>query len=248
MVDRPRDQPKPAREGSLPRALPREITGRDVVAYLRRNPDFLEHHPEALRVLRPPARDAGDGVLDFQHFMLERLRRDGARLSSEHRSLIATSRGNLASQNRVHKAVLAILGATSFEQLLQTVTTDLAVLLDVDIVTIAVESVATPSARLRTHGIHLLKSGDVDRLLGADRGVALGTDIHGDPALFGAASGLVRSQALLRLAFGRTAPIGLLCIGTRKPGSFHPGLGTELLSFVARTLGITIGQWLDPAR
>ncbi len=48
------------------------------------------------------------------------------------------------------------------------------------------------------------------------------------------------------LRFGRGAPVGLLCIGTRKPGRFHPGLGTELLSFLARVVGITIAQWLNP--
>ena len=45
-------------------------------------------------------------------------------------------------------------------------------------------------------------------------------DIQGDPALFGAAAGLVRSQALLRLSFSRSAPVGLMCIGTRNPGHF----------------------------
>jgi hypothetical protein len=64
--------------------------------------------------------------------------------------------------------------------------------------------------------------------------------------LFGGAAGLVRSQALLRLAFGRNAPAGLLCIGTRQLGRFHPGLATELLAFLARALGITIAQWLNP--
>ena len=76
----------------------------------------------------------------------------------------------------------------------------------------------------------------------------LGTDIQGDPALFGEAAGLVRSQALLRLSFSRSAPLGLMCIGTRTADTFQPGLGTELLTFLARTLEITIAQWLDRAR
>ena len=137
--------------------------------------------------------------------------------------------------------------ATSFEQLLQTATTDLAVLLDVDVVTIGVESSTAPTARLPIHGIHLLKAGTVDALLGGERDVVLRGGVRGDPILFGAAAGLVQSQALMRLSFGRTAPVGLLCIGTRDPSSLPPGLGTELLGFLARALGITIRQWLDPA-
>ena len=39
-----------------------------------------------------------------------------------------------------------------------------------------------------------------------------------------------------------------MCIGTRTADTFQPGLGTELLIFLARTLEITIAQWLDRAR
>ncbi|MBV8530823.1 MAG: DUF484 family protein [Candidatus Eremiobacteraeota bacterium] len=225
-----------------------EIGAREVVAYLCQNPDFLDRHPDVLRWLRAPARDIGDGVLDFQHFMLERLRRDYTRLQDERKSLIATSRGNLASQCRVHQAVLAMLRASSFEHLLQIVTTDLAVLIDVDVITLGVESAASHTPRLPLTGIHLLRSGTVDKLLGPNRDGLLYTDIHGDPALFGEAAGLVRSQALLRLSFGRTVPVGLMCMGTRSPDTFQPGLGTELLTFLARTLEISIAQWLDRGR
>jgi uncharacterized protein len=248
VADRPQDQPKPARSGSPPAVRPSEIGARDVMLYLRDHPDFLDRHPDALRLLRTPSRQDGDGVLDFQHFMLERLRRDAVRLHDEQASLIATSRGNLASQARVHKAALAMLRAASFEQLLQIVTTDLAVLIDVDVVTLAVESAATPTMRLPMPGIHLLRSGMVEALLGTERDALLVTGVQGDPALFGAACGLVRSQALLRLSFGRTSPIGLMCLGTRNPEAFCPGLGTELLIFLARILEIAIAQWLQRGR
>jgi len=249
VADRPHDTPhaeRPARNAAAAPEASGEIGARDVLGYLRRHPDFLERHPEALRLLRAPSRELGDGVFDFQHFHVERLRRDLARVNLEHRTLIAASRGTLASQGRVHKAVLAILAAGSFEQLLQTVTTDLAVLLDVDVVTIGVESTAAPAGRLSVHGIHLLKAGAIDALLGPERNILLHADAPGEAVLFGGGAGLVRSQALLRLRFGRGAPAGLLCIGTRQPGRFHPGLGTELLNFLAQVVGITVAQWLTP--
>lgn len=246
MVDRPRDRPKAAPMTRLASDAAREIDGSEVIAYLREHPDFLDDHPEGLRLLRPPGRKISGGVLDFQHFLLERQRRDLVRIEDEHRALIATSRGNLTSQARIYKAVLAILAAASFEQLFQTMTTDLAVLLDVDAVTIAVENEALGAPRRPLQGIHLLKPGTVDALLGPDKPAALASEIVGDPTLFGSAAGLVRSQALLRLGFGKANPAGLLCIGTRKPGRFHAGLGTELLGFLARALSITIAQWLKP--
>ncbi|HEV2187943.1 MAG TPA: DUF484 family protein [Stellaceae bacterium] len=245
MVDRPRDQTKAARASSDEVG---EIGSREVMAYLRRHPEFLDEHPEALRLLRPRSREVGDGVVDFQRFLYDRQRQEVARLNAEYRNLLTVCRGNLASQARVHKAALAILAAPSFGQLLQIVTTDLAVVLDVDVVTMAIENVAGITPRFPVQGIHLLKAGTVEELLGEERVVIYDADVTGDPALFGGAAGLVRSQALLRLRFGRESPTGLLCIGTRKPGRFHPGLGTELLGFLGRIVGIAVGLWLNPVR
>jgi hypothetical protein len=163
LADRPQDQPKPLGSGEPAPSRPSDTRAADVVAYLREHPDFLEKHPAALGLLRAPSRSNGDGVLDFQHFMLERLRNDLQRVQDEHKNLIALSRGNLASQCRVHKAALTMLKALSFEHLLQIVTTDLAVLIDVDVVTLGVESTAARTARLPLPGIHLLGAGMVDR-------------------------------------------------------------------------------------
>jgi uncharacterized protein len=97
-------------------------------------------------------------------------------------------------------------------------------------------------------GIHLLRSGTVDALLGPNRDALLSSSVQADPALFGAAAGLVRSQALLRLSISRSGPVGLVCMGTRNPDTFYSGLGTELLTFLARALEITIAQWLERGR
>ena len=196
-------------------------------------------------MLTPPARQSGERVLDMQHFMVHHHRTEIARLKSQHRALVTTSRANLATQTRVHAAVLALLAAHTFEQLIQIVTTDLAVLLDADVVTIAVESAEPQRPRLAHHGVQILERGAVDAVLGAERDVMLLSDAEGDPRFFGDGAGLVRSAALLRLSVSAAAPAGLLCIGMRRVGKFHAGQGTELLSFLARTLGITIAAWLD---
>jgi Uncharacterized protein conserved in bacteria len=56
-------------------ASPR-ITAAQVVDYLKRHPNFLQHHPELLDSQTPPARAQGEGVVDLQQFMVDRLRRD----------------------------------------------------------------------------------------------------------------------------------------------------------------------------
>jgi uncharacterized protein len=242
-LDRSKD--KAAAETPLSAVSERIASAAEVVAYLKRHPDFFAEHPELLDLLTPPAATSGAGVVDMQQFMLKRQRDDIAKLKGQQRSLIGTTRANLASQTRVHSAVLTLLAANSFEQLIQIVTTDLAVLLDADVVTIGVESSGTAKPRLPHPGVQILEPGTVDRALGPERDVVLLSDVAGDPKLFGAGADLARSAALLRLIVSRTAPPGLLCIGTRRPGKFHPGQGTELLGFLARALGITIAAWLD---
>ncbi len=117
MADRPQDRPKAFAGGVSVPGQASATRAEDVIAYLREHPDFLGSHPDALSLLRAPSRETGDGVVDFQHFMLERFRHDLGRLQHEQKNLIALSRGNLASQCRVHKATVAMLNATSFEHL-----------------------------------------------------------------------------------------------------------------------------------
>jgi uncharacterized protein len=218
------------------------ITAAQVVDYLKRHPTFLQRHPELLDSQMAPARSHGDGVVDLQQFMVERLRRDLTRLRGLQDELVANSRDNLSTQDRIHRSILALLDAESFEHLIEIVTTDLAVLLDVDVAALCVEA-ATGSPPRSVEGVQVLPAGFVDKLLGTGE-VLLRDDADGDETIFGPAAGLVRSDALIRLAVGRSAPPALLVFGTRHPGYFNPGQGTELLSFLARVIEHCLRQWL----
>ena len=59
----------------------RELDAGAVADYLRRHPDFLAAHPDLIPALTPPELRRGEGVVDMQHFMLQRLRHDLARRS-----------------------------------------------------------------------------------------------------------------------------------------------------------------------
>ena len=230
---------------AVPVPAPAAPAEAEVRAYLRAHPDFLLHNPELLSVLTPPALRRGDQVVDMQSFMLQRQRSELEKLHAQHGELIGTSRANLVSQSRVHGAALAVFGARSFEQLIQTVTTDLAVMLDADVATIAVESAEPMKPKLRNQGVQILKPGTVEELFGPERDVLLFEEIEGDPMLFGDGAGLVRSAALMRLRVSAKSPAGLLAVGTRTPGKFHVAQGTELLHFLGRAVAVAIAQWLD---
>ena len=86
----------------------------------------------------------------------------------------------------------------------------------------------------------------LDDVLGTvGREVVLTGPVVADPALFGSAAPLVKSQALLRLQLKRDAPCGLLALGSREATRFHSGQGTELLAFLGRGLELCFRGWLD---
>ena len=221
------------------------LTAQQVADYLRRHPDFLGQHPELLTGAVPGAPLRADGAVDMQHFMLKRTQGELRALQDAHADLVSTSRANLTTQKRIHQAALALLAAPGFPQLLEAVTTDLAVHLEVDVVALCVEAVEGAPNRVPMGGISILKPGTVDHILGEGRATLLRPYVSGERALFGPAAGLVRSDALLRLDLGSRAPHGILAFGSRNEGRFQPGQGIDLLTFLAGILALAIRSWLD---
>lgn len=219
-------------------------TGAEVAEFLRRHPEFLLEHPDLLRLLTPALHERKDGAVDLQRYMLDRARGDIAKLQTAHNDLVTTSRGNLTGQSRIHASVLAMLEARTLEHLIEIISTDLAMHLDVDSVVLGFEALDRATSEAGARGLKLLPKGKVDKILGG-RDVVLKADEPGDAAIFGGAATLVRSQALLRLQLKRDAPHGILAFGSRVPDKFHSGQGTELLGFLARTVELTMRGWLD---
>ena len=228
-----------------PKINPVGPSAAEVADYLRRHPDFLDHNPDLMSVLTPPALRRDGTVVDMQRYILDRLRGEVAKLRASRDEIIATSRANISSQSRIHAATLALIGATTLEHVIEVITTDLAVHLEVDAVVLGFEALdRVPPGGNTTH-LRLLPRGTIDRLMGGGRDVVMTEDQTGDATLFGSAASLVRSHALLRLDLRRDAPLGMLAMGARTPGRFHAGQGSELLLFLGDVVEITMRGWLD---
>lgn len=245
-----RNQRGAAPKGAAGKAKNGAAAGEDpsaaqVAGFLRRHPDFLAENPELLEVLAAPARAHGDDVLDLQSFLVERLRNEVAGMREARDALVRYGRSNLAAQGRVHEAVLALLATKSFEHLIEAVTTDLPVLLNLDAVGLCVEQSGRNLPPVRLGGLCQLEPDSVEAMVGSGRKVLLRGEIEGDPAIFGAAAGLVASEALIRLDISAATPPALLALGSRQAEQFHQGQGTELLVFLAGALEHCIRAWLD---
>ncbi|MEZ5668144.1 MAG: DUF484 family protein [Alphaproteobacteria bacterium] len=231
----------------------RAISGDEVAGYLRRNPGFLVQYPDVAAILHAPDRfaeveeDSGTGVVDLQRYMVERLRSDVNQAQLRTARLIDTSRENLVGQRRIHEAVLSMLAAPNFEQLIEAVTTDMAIQLDIDVVSICVESDRKlPEGALR-QGVIVMDEGIVDEIMGPSTDCLLRDNVTPAPdreLVFGAGAGLIDSDALMRIQPHPTMPTGILALGSREPDKFHPEQGAELLLFLARSFELCLRTWL----
>lgn len=222
-----------------------ETDANSVIAFLLNQPDFFASHPDALQGLTLPNRHLGDGIVDFQTALIENLRQEITKLEGEREQLLATARANQQSLSRIQECILTLLSAKSFEQLIQSVTTDFAAMLNLDMVMLCIESDDEGPRLLKTPGLVILPSGTVGRYFEGDQRMLLRSDVDGDPEVFGGGAPLIRSDALVRLDIAETSPPALIAFGSRDVDRFNNSQSTELVRFLTQILEHVVRAWLD---
>lgn len=227
-----------AEQGNAAPEAPRP-TARQVKEYLRAHPEFLLDNMTLLADLLPDLSPESN-VVDLQSAVVKRLKKEVEDLKASAKALITTTRSNMSTQERTHQAALAVLDAESMDGLARVITDELPVVLQVDVVTIAFEPGLPKPAALY---VMELQTGSLDGLMGEKVSALLRESLQGDQPLYGAGSPLVKSDALVRLSPGEGLPEGVLALGTRTEGTFHPQQGTELLGFLARVVEHQVRRW-----
>lgn len=233
------------------------ISEDEVAAYLESNPDFFLARPHLLQRMTPPERWNNGAVVDLQRHWVGVLKEEIEGLRACASTVIETSRENLATQLRMHAAVLGLLEAPDLGAVLELIREDLPELFQVDIACIGVEiappgtSAADPAAGPGPGSgdaaiglpddVGLLPPGMVDEIFG-DAPVRLFGEIDDDGTLFGAACAVIRSAALVRLDPGAGTTPGLLAFGCCAPEAFSPRQGSELLRFLGHVVAWRLAQ------
>jgi uncharacterized protein YigA (DUF484 family) len=195
-------------------------------------------------LLVPPKTEAGKGIADFQNYMIQRLKADKEQVITTTRELVENSRANMNNQQRVHKAVLRLLEANNFEDFIQSITMDLATILDVDIAVFIVESNGGEIPHIHTSGIRIIPPGTVDKWMG-EKNVMLQENISGIEAIYGGGAALVKSQILLRVDISMDTPPAILAFGSRDADMFQEGQATDQILFLARVIERCFRAWLN---
>lgn len=227
--------------------MPDPLDADDVIAFLKDNPRFLAENPQAADYLVPPAQGDGRKVKDFQSYMIERLKNDKAQIAQTTREIVENARSNMNNQQRIHKVVLRLLEARSFDEFIEVMTSDVANMLDTDISVMVVESNGHDIPHIHSSGIRIVPGGTIDRWMGG-KNVLLQDNIMGIDALYGGAHTLVASQALLRIDISMDTPPAILAFGSRDPNMFMDGQATDQVDFLARVVERAFRSWLNLPR
>lgn len=219
-----------------------DLPAEAIVAWLQAHPDFLEKHPDACDALIPP-KDKTAGTIDFGQHLIKRLKADREDVLNTSRDILETARSNMHNVSRIHRAILRLLEAHSFSSFIETITTDLAADLDVDITALVVEADGRTIPHIHLSGLRMVPEGTVHAWLG-DRDVLLQENISGSEAIYGGGATLVHSQALARLNIAGDGPAAVLAFGSREPDTFSDGQGTEHVTFLAGVTERLFRMWL----
>lgn len=198
-------------------------------------------------------RAMGANIVDLRGIAMQRLETRLERLEDTHRSVIAAAYENLAGTNQIHRAILQMLDPLSFEDFLRTLATDVAATLRVDCVRLVLESrqnAADPVLRKLGEVLCVAEPGFVADYVSGGRNVplrpvTLRQVMPESDALYGDRAGFIRSEALLRLDFGRGRLPGMLVFGAEDPHQFRATQGTDLLAFFAGAFERTMRRWLS---
>ncbi len=219
------------------------MTEQDIVDYLKSNPKFLQKNPDAVDYLLPP-KDTENGrrVVDFQHYMVEKLKADKKMVLDTTRDIIEVSRENMNHLARIHEAVLKILEAETFDQFIQILSVDVPAALDCDAVSLIVENDGRlPNTNMRS--LRLVPQGTCANWMNGND-ASIQSNIKGTVELFGEAAGLVQSQALLKINQTMDIPASILAFGSRDPEMFMDGMGTDLIRFLCDVTERAIKLWM----
>lgn len=198
-------------------------------------------------------RAMGSNVIDLRGIAMERLENRLDRLEDTHRTVIAAAYENLAGTNQVHRAVLQILDAATFQEFLRALGDQVATTLRVDAVRLVLESVQVETAAVlkrMSDVVHVAEAGFVADYMAAGWGastkaVVLRQVLPSSDALYGEKAGFIRSEAVMRLDLGKGRLPGLLVLGAEDPHQFKPNHGTDLLVFLGGVAERAMRRWLQ---
>lgn len=218
-------------------------------------PDVILQDDDLLQALITANDQArGPNVIDLRGLAMQRLEDRLDRLEDTHKSVIAAAYENLAGTNQIHRAILCIMDADSFDTFLNVLNDDVVQILRVECIRIIFEtrSVDTTQAQSLSNlhpMIGVEGPGFVQSYMTQGHGTLNSNVIvrpapKGAPQVYGDHHPTIRSEAIMHLSLGANRPSAMAALGSQDANQFSPQQATDLLSFFAGVLERVLRRWL----
>ena len=190
----------------------------------------------------------GGNVVDLRGIAMKRMSDRLDRLEDTHRSVIAAAYDTITGTRQIHRAVLGLLDAQSFEEFIADLAGPLRDTLRVDVVRLVLESADADSEDHGlgplAHVVQIVPTGFIDGYLAEARDVVLRPLPNGVEALYAVPPGKLSSEACIRLNLGGGRLPGMLIMGSSDAEQFSPQQGTDLMEFFGGALARVLQHWL----
>lgn len=224
---------------SAPSREPAVAAAAAVKAYIRMHRGQLASDGELLALLLPQ-RFQEDGISDLQHYAIERLRVENSALRAERDALKNSRDLGAHLADGVRRAVLELLDARSFADVIA-VATSAAAAFGADRAVFCIEGADGIAGTTSSDGVRLIAPGTVTAVVGPE---GMGAILSGGGELLFGRTGY-RSLAAFRLRIGQNTPPALYVLGSLSEGRFEGRESQADLGYFARALERAIRAWLD---
>ncbi len=206
-------------------------------------PEVVLEDREVMRALvGANDRALGPNVVDMRGLAMDRLEGRLGRLEETHANVISAAHDSFAGMQAVHRAVLGLLEAESFEAFLGRLEGPTADCLRVDAMRLVLESRDEAVTGEFPRLIALAEPGFVAAYGGHGRAVRLRSVAPEEAVLYDGAD--IRSEAILALDLGEGRRPAMLVLGAVDQGQFRPGQAIDLLAFFGGVVERALRRWL----
>jgi len=210
----------------------------DVIVYLKANPEFFLHHPDAIEDLVLSSAPAG--TISLAQRQNARLQTKINQLHEQLHSLIDTARQNTELQARVHTLCLKLMDAPNLAALLPVLVSELKQQFNADEISLRLfyseseHDLPETSENITQCHIDDEALKVFDKVLGKQQPVCGRLSNAQKAVLFGEKQDKVASIACLPI--GHEPCCGLLAIASYDQDRFHANMATDYLAFLGEIL------------
>jgi uncharacterized protein YigA (DUF484 family) len=214
------------------------------------NPDVLLEDADVMRALVGANADQNAAnIVDLRSVAMERLEARFDRLEDTHRNVIAAAYDNLAGTNQIHRAILRMLDANTFERFLTDLSGEVADILRVDAVRLVLESNLQDTQTSAGEAISIMPEGYVDGYITLGRNmparqITLREFHKVGGSLYGPRAEYIKSEACMKVDLGPDRLPAMLVMGSEDPQQFTSQQGTDLLTFFIGVFERVVRRWL----